>query len=71
MISASNPDSPVDIFVSSVITAYSGYALTKFDPLTQVPTDEKLAPAIRYVGWGLIGLSVYQLYRFFAANKGG
>ena len=53
----------IDAGITVALTAYTGLRFVQFKVHKYVPLDSKLAPYVRGIGYGLIALAGYQLYR--------
>lgn len=54
---------------TAAMTGLSGIGYIQFKPSTKVPFDEKLAPVIQIVGYGLVGLALYSAWRSYMLWK--
>ena len=55
--------------ITSGATALSGFGFIKFKPQKQIPFDETVAPFAKIIGYGLLGLAAYQLWRSYMLWK--
>lgn len=61
--------SKAEALIYAGVTALSGIGLIKFEVDRKIPMDETVAPFAKILGYGLVGIAAYQLWRSYMQWK--